>query len=137
MNLTYPYATIDGYIRDSRNQQPFNKINGTGILEYAGAARVDILTSTVSISYVVCLFHISPIRFHFTPFSQGMILVQRNNWRLRETGPSSRLAAGGRQTASYFPLWQIPLRIGSMLIPNNITSIIKRENGRLVPFSIP
>ena len=55
MNLTYPYATIDGYIRDSRNQQPFNKINGTGILEYAGAARVDILTSTVSISYVAVL----------------------------------------------------------------------------------
>ena len=121
MNLTYPYATIDGYIRDSRNQQPFNKINGTGILEYAGAARVDILTSTVSISYVVCLFHISPIRFHFTSSSQGMILVQRNNWRLRETGPSSRLAAGGRQTASYFPLRQNRHRILGLFVTKGQT----------------
>ena len=36
----------------------------------------------------------------------GAILLQRNNWRLRETGPSIRLAAGGRQTALYFPLQQ-------------------------------
>ena len=34
-----------------------------------------------------------------------------NNWRLRETGPSSRLAAGGRQTALYFPLQQNSPRI--------------------------
>ena len=43
------------------------------------------------------------------------ILSQRNNWRLRETGLSSRLAAGGRQTASYFPLRQNPLLIGTVV----------------------
>ena len=34
----------------------------------------------------------------------GAILSQRNNWKLQETGPTVRLAAGGRQTASYVPL---------------------------------
>ena len=41
----------------------------------------------------------------------GAVLSQRYNWRLRETGPSSRLAAGGRQTALYFPLQQNRPRI--------------------------
>ena len=43
--------------------------------------------------------------------AKGAILSQRNNWRLRETGPSIRLAAEGRQTALHFPLRQNRPRI--------------------------
>ena len=43
--------------------------------------------------------------------AKGAILSQRNNWRLRETGPSIRLAAEGRQTALHFPLRQDRPRI--------------------------
>ena len=55
-----------------------------------------------------------PVRGHQAK-NPGAILSQRNNWRLRETGPSIRLAAGGGQTASYFPLQQNCPRILGLL----------------------
>ena len=51
-----------------------------------------------------------PVRGHQAK-NPGAILSQRNNWRLREMGPSIRLAAEGRQTALHFPLRQNRPRI--------------------------
>ena len=42
------------------------------------------------------------------------ILSQRNNWRLREKGAVQQASSRGRQTASYFPLPQNTLLIGTV-----------------------